>query len=122
MRFTWDDARVFFWMIVVALIFVVGWAHFAGAHDHSRPDLDNWFNRLQSGKGLCCSNNDGTALADVDWEVKNGKYRVRLDSEWIVVPDDAVITEPNRAGRTMVWPLRGSLGLTIRCFMPGPMI
>jgi hypothetical protein len=28
---------------------------------------------------------------------------------------------PNRAGRTMVWPLRGYLGLTIRCFMPGSM-
>jgi len=32
-----------------------------------------------------------------------------------------VITEPNRAGRTMVWPLRGYLGTTIRCFMPGSM-
>ena len=37
------------------------------------------------------------------------------------VPDDAVITEPNRAGRTMVWPIRGYQGMTIRCFMPGSM-
>jgi hypothetical protein len=35
--------------------------------------------------------------------------------------DEAVITEPNRAGRAMVCPLRGYLGLTIRCFMPGSM-
>jgi hypothetical protein len=37
------------------------------------------------------------------------------------VPDDAVITEPNRYGRTMVWPIKGALGISIRCFMPGSM-
>ena len=35
---------------------------------------------------------------------------MRLDGEWIDVPDEAVITEPNRIGRTMVWPIRGYLG------------
>jgi hypothetical protein len=34
---------------------------------------------------------------------------------------DAVITEPNRYGRTLVWPIKGSIGTTIRCFMPGSM-
>ena len=43
-------------------------------------------------------------------------------ASWIMVPDDAVITEPNRAGRTMVWPVKDSLGISIRCFMPGSMI
>ena len=84
--------------------------------------LKAWFDQLRSGKGPCCSDADGTALSDVDWESHNGHYRVRLDNQWIDVPDDAVITEPNRAGRTMVWPLRGSTGITIRCFMPGSMI
>jgi hypothetical protein len=37
---------------------------------------------------------------------KNGHYRVRLENNWIDVPDDAIITEPNRAGRTMVWSMR----------------
>jgi hypothetical protein len=46
---------------------------------------------------------------------------VRIDNEWIDVPDDAVIIEPNRAGRTMVWPVKGSLGTPIRCFMAGSM-
>ena len=35
--------------------------------------------------------------------------------------EDAVITEPNRVGRTMVWPITGYGGTTIRCFMPGSM-
>jgi hypothetical protein len=39
----------------------------------------------------------------------------------IDVPDEAVITEPNGAGRTMVWPIRSYLSTTIRCFMPGSM-
>jgi len=63
-----------------------------------------------------------TAISDADWESKDGHYRVWLEGAWHDVPDDAVITVPNRAGRTMVWPMRGVIGLTIRCFMPGPMI
>jgi hypothetical protein len=83
--------------------------------------LKPWFDTLKSGKGLCCSFADGFAIADPDWESKDGHYRVRLEGEWIVVPDDAVITEPNRAGRTMVWPIINKFGTTIRCFMPGSM-
>jgi hypothetical protein len=90
-------------------------------HDANHPELNSWFDHLASGKGLCCSFADGLVVADPDWESKGGHYRVRLDHEWIDVPDDAVITEPNRSGRTMVWPIKGSLGTSIRCFMPGSM-
>ena len=62
------------------------------------------------------------AISDADWESGNGHYRVRIDGEWVNVPDEAVITEPNRIGRTMVWPIRDGVGgLYIRCFMPGSM-
>jgi hypothetical protein len=101
-------------------------SHFGHARDRGQfanatPELKAWFEGLKSGKGPCCSDADGTAVSDVDWESGNGHYRVRLDGEWVDVPDEAVITQPNRVGRTMVWPLRGYLGLTIRCFMPGSM-
>ena len=88
---------------------------------YSLSPLKPWFDSLRSGKGPCCSDADGFAVSDPDWESVSGHYRVRIDNEWIDVPDDAVITEPNRAGRTMVWPIRGSLGISIRCFMPGSM-
>ena len=88
---------------------------------YANSPLKQWFDSLKSGKGPCCSDADGYALSDVDWESGNGHYRVRIDGEWHEVPDDAVITEPNRVGRTMVWPMRGYLGLSIRCFMPGSM-
>ena len=99
-------------------------SHLGHARDDGRyagSPLKPWFDSLKSGKGPCCSDADGSAVSDVDWESKDGHYRVRLDGEWIDVPEDAVITEPNRVGRTMVWPLRGYLGTSIRCFMPGSM-
>src|SRR3977135_3119108 len=88
---------------------------------YANSPLKQWFDSLRSGKGPCCSDADGSALADIDWESKGGHYRVRLAGEGVDGPDGAVITEPNRIGRTMVWPLRGYMGLTIRCFMPGSM-
>jgi hypothetical protein len=112
--------------IVTAVLLLVLASHLGQARDrgqyaNSTPEMKAWFEGLKSGKGPCCSDADGTAVSDVDWESGNGHYRVRLDGQWIDVPDEAVITEPNRIGRTMVWPLRGYLGLTIRCFMPGSM-
>jgi hypothetical protein len=88
---------------------------------YANSPLKQWFDSLRSGKGPCCSDADGSAVLDVDWESKNGHYRVRIEGEWFDVPEDAVITEPNRVGRTMVWPIKGWGGLTIRCFMPGSM-
>lgn len=107
--------------VVVAAVLAAGlvWAHDDGRYANS--PLKPWFDSLRSGRGLCCSNADGIAVSDPDWDSKDGHYRVRLDGEWIDVPDDAVITEPNRAGRTMVWPNKSPVGTSIRCFLPGTM-
>jgi hypothetical protein len=84
--------------------------------------LKPWFDSLRSKSGsACCSNADGVVLADVDWDTKDGHYRVRLGGEWVDVPGDAVIMEPNRAGRTMVWPYYVHGHPAIRCFLPGTM-
>lgn len=104
------------WLVLALWI---GMCISAVAHDKHRPELDGWFNRLKSSKGPCCSNNDGTVVADPDWENIDGHYRVKLDGVWYDVPEDAVVAEPNRAGETMVWPLWGVDGLSIRCFLPG---
>ena len=95
------------------------------AHDDGRyanSPLKAWFDALHSkGGGPCCSNADGVALSDVDWDTKDGHYRVRLNGDWIDVPNDTVITEPNRAGRTMVWPYYLNGRPIVRCFLPGAM-
>jgi hypothetical protein len=109
---------------VAAVVLVVLTTGNVAARDDGRyanSPLKPWFDSLKSGRGPCCSDADGFAVSDPDWDSQDGHYRVRLDGVWMVVPDDAVITEPNRYGRTMVWPIKGSLGITIRCFMPGSM-
>lgn len=82
--------------------------------------LKAWFDKLASGKGLCCSFADGASVEDVDWDTQNGRYRVRLNGQWIPVPDAALVTEPNRFGPAVVWPYQDANGATqIRCFLPG---
>jgi hypothetical protein len=95
---------------------------------YKESPLHDWFEHLASGKGLCCLYADSYVIRDADWQSKDSCYRVRVpngpsseDMVWIDVPDDAVITEPNKAGRTMVWPLYGFGGISIRCFTPGSM-
>src|SRR5438477_10706422 len=93
--------------VVVAAAALAGSAMARDDGRYSGSPLKPWFDSLKSGKGPCCSDADGFAVSDPDRESIDGHYRVRLDGEWIVVPDDAVITEPNRAGRTMVRPFIG---------------
>jgi hypothetical protein len=74
----------------------------ARAHDYQHPELNRWYESLHSGKGPCCDGSDAKRVDDADWETKDGHYRVRIDGEWVDVPNDAVVDGPNRAGRTMV--------------------
>ena len=99
---------------------IPSWAHDDGRYAKMDPSMHAWFDRLASGKGLCCSFADGFSIADVDWDTKDGRFRVRVDGQWIDVPDTAVVTEPNRFGPAVVWPYRDTDGTTqIRCFLPG---
>lgn len=110
---------------VFVILLVMGMLiHGAGARDDGRyaaSPLKPWFDSLASKKGPCCSDADGSAVSDADWDTKDGHYRVKIEGEWHDVPDDALITQPNLYGKTMVWPITGTGGLTIRCFMPGVM-
>ena len=74
----------------------------------------------QAGEGLAASVADGQSVEDVDWDTKDGKYRVRLDGQWIEVPPDALVTVPNKFGLAVVWLYKDYEGRTqIRCFIPG---
>ncbi|WP_458309311.1 hypothetical protein [Bradyrhizobium sp. 195] len=84
--------------------------------------LKPWFESLSSDFGQCCSDADGYFVADVDWESDHGHYRVRINNEWVMVPDGAVITQPNKVGRTMVWNYYIDGHPRVRCFLPGTMM
>ena len=128
----WWCMRVFLVPLIVCAFAVAQ----ASAHDptgkwaREAPNLGPWFNSLASGKGPCCSFADGEKVEDVDWDTeKDGvgviHYRVFLLGAWHTVPDDALITDPNRFGPAIVWPVysTGSNGEKelnfIRCFIPG---
>jgi hypothetical protein len=108
-------------VLAVALLVCFGNSVFARDDGRYANDpLKTWFDHLASNKGLCCSFADGFSVSDIDWDTQNGLYRMQLHGEWIDVPDTAVITEPNRYGRAVVWPYMDKLSNTyIRCFLPG---
>lgn len=120
-------------LALIALAAPFGHARDRGQFVNTNAELKAWFDSLRSSKGPCCSDADGSALSDTDWDSKDGHYRVRVprygsglegqpqELVWVDVPEEAVIAEPNRVGRTMVWPIYGYMGVAIRCFMPGSM-
>ncbi len=129
-RIAWIFFVLSFGALVVLGISVLFAVKTALARDDGRyanSPLKGWFDSLESGKGPCCSDADGTALSDVDWEAKDGHYRVRIEGQWINVPDNAVLTQPNLYGKTMVWPIyyrseSSPVRVEIRCFIPGALI
>jgi hypothetical protein len=107
---------------VMVIVFLI--MSSAKAHDHSRPNLDDWFGSLQSQYGTCCGGPkvDATTLDGPHWDGKDGKYRVFVEQQWVQVPDGAVLHQPNKDGRTLVWFTVGYGGIiTVRCFIPGLM-
>jgi hypothetical protein len=86
------------------------------AHDDGRyanSPLKQWFDSLKSEKGFCCSDAEGK---ETEYDIRLSRYWVPVNGIWTEVPEDAVITEPNKLGRAMLWvdPWQ-----KIRCFIPG---
>lgn len=121
------EVRGIDWAIMgcfIGALLLVAWllllmAKPANAHDHDHPELTDWYKSLRSGKGPCCDGSDAQSVDDPDWENNSGHYRVKIEGEWTDVDDDAVITEPNRAGIAKVWPMHKDGHPKARCFMPG---
>jgi hypothetical protein len=89
--------------------------------------LQPWFESLRNKNGLsCCARADGRPLDEGEWDIKDNTYRVFVQGEWIVVPDNAVLLGPNKFGKAMVWLWPPKVAVwgwptsnLIICFMPG---
>jgi hypothetical protein len=96
-----------------------------GQYAQVDPSIRQWFNSLASQAGHnCCSFADGRSITDADWDIAGDHYRVRVDGVWLDVPEESVVTAPNRIGTAVVWPAvtrdrDGNAHVYIRCFMPG---
>lgn len=81
--------------------------------------LREWFDSLKNQRGeVCCFNFDGQSVDDLGWKIERGKYHVWYNGAWNEIPDEAVVTVPNRLGRAHIW-MRGDG--SVRCFIPGPL-
>jgi hypothetical protein len=100
-------------------------------------NMGNFLHGLQSKKGSCCTGFDGHPPEAV-FQISNNHYQVRLEGQWVDVPPEAVIDEPNKYGAAVVWysvSRAGAQGywdgstwhptgpgettFNIRCFLPG---
>ena len=109
-------------VLAVLALFGIGFAHARDDGRYANSPMKPWFESLHNQDGVqCCAVADGMALADVDWDTQGGHYRVRIDDQWVAVPDDRVITQPNQVGKAIVWPQYLNGKPLVRCFMPGTM-
>ncbi len=103
-------------MKVIFITLIMLMSPLAQARDDGRyadSPLKPWFDSLKSKKGFCCSDADGKAT---EWDMRKDHYWVPVNGVWTEVPEDAVITVPNKVGRAMLWLTPDQ---KIRCFIPG---
>lgn len=116
-------------LIAIAVLFLAP-SHPAGAADHGQfgptsPEMKAWANSLQNKlREGCCSTADGWKPEEVEYDMKENKYRVKIEGQWYDVPPNAMIDLPNKFGFPVVWyyktwdnGIRPSI--SIRCFIPG---
>jgi len=112
---------VVWWAIMLACVDAVS------ARDDGRfaqSPHKNWVEGLRDRNGVsCCDTADGY---DVQWDIKDGQYRVFIEGTWYVVPPTALLDNiPNRLGVARVWYAwsvdnkYGNRTPMIRCFLPG---
>ena len=106
---------------------------YPGQYDNVDATVKEWFKSQKSPKtgGLCCSEADGDMVEE---DIRDGVYWVRsqktidnakiyrLDTEWLRVPDEVIIKEPNKLGRAAAWYVFQNGRLEIRCFAPGSLL
>src|SRR5262245_30011896 len=107
-------------VITLVLASVATQARANGRYSQVSPEIKGWVESLTDDKGRgCCATADGFRPEEVEWDMAESAYRVRINGEWFKVPDGAVIKEANRIGYAIVWYFVDNGALTIRCFLPG---
>jgi len=91
--------------------------------------MADWLHSLQSAKATCCNGFDGHPPEAVV-QTRDGHYEVRIEGQWVRVPEDAVVTVPNKYRAAVVWYApstsidaygKATTTYEIRCFLPPEM-
>ena len=90
------------------------------------PQIKDWIKGLKDRLGYgCCDVADGYP-PEVVWYLGNNGYRVQILGKSYEVPESALVRGPNNLGRAIVWYTLvlkdGIPEITIRCFIPGPLV
>ena len=101
------------YVIITVTVLLATLAQARDNGQYANSPLKPWFDSLKSKKGFCCSDADGRTT---EFEMRTDHYWVPVNGVWTEVPDDAVIAEPNKVGRAMLWL---TYDQQIRCFLPG---
>ena len=108
------------WRIAITalLLCTPALAHDNGQFGNVPPDVRAWFKGVKSPSGLpCCDIADGHPT---DYDMRENKYWVPINGEWLVVPPEAVVShEGNPTGQAVVWYTMFNGTAYIRCFVPG---
>lgn len=113
------NLMIAFLLLLIALLLLLPLAHAKDDGRYENSPLKDWVRGLKDKNGNgCCDTADGFP-AEVEWDTEREHYRVRIDGAWYVVPDTAVLDQPNKLGYPMVWYWRQNGVPQIRCFIPG---
>ena len=115
--------RLFILAGAATLLATAALARDNGQFQNANPEIKRWIEGLRNSKGFgCCDFADGFGAEELEWDATSGTYSVVIEGKRHVVPPEAVLTEPNRLGRAMVWYIKDESGaIIIRCFLPGTM-
>jgi hypothetical protein len=92
----------------------------AWAHDHSNPANNEWLKQQRNQNGnLCCDGDDWTRADDLEWSAESGRYKVKVEGQWLDVPPEALTQAPNKMGHVLVWLRRLNGQPVVFCFAPG---
>jgi len=78
--------------LVSISVLLLAFSDLAEAADHGQfgptsPDMKAWANSLENKlKEGCCSTADGWKPEEVEYDMKDNKYRVKIEGEWYDVP------------------------------------
>jgi len=98
----------------------------AGQRQQVPPEIRGWIEALTDRAGIgCCAIADGSRPEEVTWDIAGSSYRVKVDDQWLFVPEEAIVRGPNRLGYAVVWLeyegdiFSGEITPLVRCFLPG---
>lgn len=109
-------------ILALSIVGVVAQEH-RGGHAQLDQKTQEWFGRqkIPGTQKSCCTMADGTYAEE---DMRDGRYWTRFTAAdkvwgWMIVPEEAVIHDPNRNGAPAVWYSFQDGSVEIRCYAPG---